>query len=258
MEIKNNILINIPHSSLNIPNEFFKRVLIDKLYLEEELELITDLYVEQLFESDLSYIIKANFSRIFCDIERFKDEEKEIMSKIGMGVVYTKTTKGDRLIKCDAEYENFVFENYYDVYHSKLNEVTEKIINKFGNCIIIDAHSFSEELLKRTNIKYSNLPDFCIGFEKDFFDEKIVDILKNTFEKHGFSVDFNNPYSGSIVPNNYYFSKDNRVKSVMVEINKNIYLDKNNMKNDRFEKVKDTICEAIQKIEELQIINIYK
>lgn len=241
MEIKNNILINIPHSSLNIPKLFKEKMLIDELYLKNEIEIITDLYVDELFFYENSYILKAEFSRIFCDVERFRDDKDEVMSKIGMGAIYTKTTKGDNLIKCDSGYKDFVLEKYYDVYHFNLNKITEEIIKKFGNCIIIDAHSFSEELLKRTNIKYNKLSDICIGFEEAFYDEKIISILKENFEKDGFSVDFNNPYSGSLVPNNYYFSKDNRVKSVMIEVNKNTYLDKNNMKNKNFNKVRNTI-----------------
>lgn len=253
MKLNNNILINIPHSSLYIPKLFIENLLIDEEYIKNELDLLTDLYVDKLFYDKRSYTIKANFSRLFCDVERFRNDKYEIMSKIGMGAIYIKTTKGDDLIKYDEEYKKFVLENYYDIYHSNLNKITEKIIEKYGKCIIIDAHSFSEELLKRTNVKYNILPDICIGFEEDFYDENIVNIFKQNFEKNSFTVDFNNPYKGSIVPNNYYHSKDHRVKSIMIEINKNVYLDENNMKNKNYNKVKNIISNSIIEIEKIKI-----
>jgi N-formylglutamate amidohydrolase len=54
--------------------------------------------------------------------------------------------------------------------------------------------------------------------------------MKNYFESIGFTVDKNNPFSGSIVPTKFY-RKDKRVKSIMIEINKKIYM-KNNIINE--------------------------
>jgi N-formylglutamate deformylase len=52
---------------------------------------------------------------------------------------------------------------------------------------------------------------------------ELVDIIKVRFEGAGFSVGVNNPYCGTLVPNNFY-GKDYRVKSVMIEINRHLYL----------------------------------
>jgi hypothetical protein len=43
-----------------------------------------------MFDSDQDDKIIAPFSRIFCDVERFSDDELEVMAKSGMGVLYEK------------------------------------------------------------------------------------------------------------------------------------------------------------------------
>jgi len=43
-----------------------------------------------------------------------------------------------------------------------------------------------------------------------------------------YKVTINSPYAGSLVPTKYYM-KDNRVKSVMLEVNKKLYLKEDNI-----------------------------
>ena len=50
-----------------------------------EMLKLTDWYTDDLFYSQDDEIIKADFSRIFCDPERFTDDALEIMAQHGMG-----------------------------------------------------------------------------------------------------------------------------------------------------------------------------
>ena len=36
---------------------------------------------------------------MFCDVEKYLDDSKEVMSKYGMGAVYTKDSNGKEFIK---------------------------------------------------------------------------------------------------------------------------------------------------------------
>ena len=103
-------------------------------------------------------------------------------------------------------------------------------------------------MLKRLGIPYKNSPDICIGFDDEFCDSDILNILKQHFEKNGLAVALNYPYVGSIVPNRYYNKKDSRVKSLMIEVNKSIYLDDNNQKNANYSKIKIIIQKEIKKV----------
>lgn len=246
--MENNILINIPHSSPFLPDEFLGRVLITSDELKDELELLTDKYTDDLFDFQNCSIVKANFSRLFCDVERFRDDSKERMSKIGMGAIYTNTSLGNTLISYGDEYKNNVLKEYYDSYHERLENTAKDILQRHNRCIIIDAHSFSVELVKRLGLEYEDSPDICIGFEKEFCDDVILEKIKSTFESKGLIVKYNYPYSGSIVPNSYYAKKDTRIKSFMIEVNKSVYLDKYNNKNEQYYKIKSVIAEVIESI----------
>jgi N-formylglutamate amidohydrolase len=118
----------------------------------------------------------------------------------------------------------------------------------------IDGHSFSKELvniIKKTD--KNDYPDFCIGYEKEFCDQKIIDVIVQAITEKGYTYAINYPYAGSIVPNKYYKEKNNNVKSVMIEVNKEMYMDtKTCRKNDKFDLVKQLLSEIITKIKDIK------
>lgn len=69
-------------------------------------------------------------------------------------------------------------------------------------------------------------------------------LVKNHFEKNGYSTEINIPYSGTIVPLQLYGNKN--ISSIMIEINKKTYM---NSKED-YKKLKETINELLAKIKE--------
>ena len=61
---------------------------------------MTDWFVDELFSSiqDVGGIsVVYNVSRLVVDPERFENDTEEIMSSKGMGVIYTKTSDGEKL-----------------------------------------------------------------------------------------------------------------------------------------------------------------
>ena len=94
----NNIVLHIPHSNLKIPCSFLKNVIIDKEVVENFNHAITDLYTSDLFGKNQYSKVIAKYSRIYCDVEKFADDNKEIMSKFGMGFIYTHTNNGIKFL----------------------------------------------------------------------------------------------------------------------------------------------------------------
>lgn len=129
------IIIHIPHASLKLPNIFYQRILIDKEQLEKENIFVSDYLVDKLISNQTKNIIKFNYSRLFCDVERFKDDDLEIMSKVGMGAIYEKDSNGNNFIKYDLKYKNLVLTKHYDKYHDDINQKVDNLLNKYGDVI---------------------------------------------------------------------------------------------------------------------------
>jgi N-formylglutamate amidohydrolase len=73
--LKNKIIRHIPHSSTNIP--LTEGFVVDEKYLANEMLKLTDWCTDDLFYSVDDEMVKAEFSRIFCDPERFTDDAQE-------------------------------------------------------------------------------------------------------------------------------------------------------------------------------------
>lgn len=80
------LILHIPHSSTKIP--IMEDYVVSYKTLDDEMLKLTDWYTDDLFYSSEDEMVVAEFSRIFCDPERFADDSMEIMAQYGMGVLY--------------------------------------------------------------------------------------------------------------------------------------------------------------------------
>ena len=76
--------------------------------------------------------------------------------------------------------------------------------------------------------------------------------LKNLFieffKEFNFTIKFNDPFNGSIVPHKYYY-KDRRVQSVMIEVRRDLYMDEQTeKKSSNFNEIKNILKKIIIKI----------
>ena len=216
------ILIHVPHSSLFIPEEYRKTTLVSQKELDEENSLMCDTGVLDLIPQALkSQTIVFPYSRLYCDVERLRDGN-EPMEAYGMGYIYTRSSKGNELFRPSEAHKKRINE-IYESHHSELNKKATEILNEYGKCLIIDLHSFSEEMVNRL-FGWTNFPDICIGTESNHYSEDIVKSMQEICDMFGLSTELNYPYSGSIVPSAYYGRRGTGIVSVMIEINKRVLL----------------------------------
>ena len=78
-----------------------------------------------------------------------------------MGVIYTKDLEGKTFIKPNKQYKKDVINNYYQQYHKNLTETIKRTL-KNNTVVLVDCHSFSNEMLKCFG-EISHAPDICIG-----------------------------------------------------------------------------------------------
>jgi N-formylglutamate amidohydrolase len=74
---------------------------------------------------------------------------------------------------------------------------------------------------------------------------RVCDAIVGVIEDEGHSVDVDAPFAGALVPLSAY-QKDRRVLSVMIEVNRRLYMDEHSgVKRHDFEKVRATLGQII-------------
>lgn len=217
----------------------------DKATLDKEVLKLTDWYTDDLFHSAFDDMIIADFSRIFCDPERFTDDTQEIMAQYGMGVLYEKSDEGEIIRNITPDLRERILNEYYWKHHNRLNQAVSKQLKLYGKVLIIDCHSFKNSPLKRNLNQEINRPDFNIGTDSFHTPQKLIDISVDFFNKLGYSLGIDWPYSGSIVPIEHY-KKTKSVNSIMLEVNKKLYLNQfTNEKSNNYFEIKRIIQQFI-------------
>ena len=217
------MILHIPHHSTVIPKEYRDLFVISDEQLAIELQLMTDHDTDKMFSIEHPDItsVMATVSRLLVDNERFREDTQESMSEKGMGAIYTLRQDGTELKKFTEEQKETLLTTFYDPHHKALKEAVQNELDANGQSLIIDCHSFPNKPLPYEKTQETRNVDFCLGFD-DFHAprELIVDVCR-FLEIKGYSYQCNYPFSGSIVPNQYY-KKDQRVSSLMIEVNRDL------------------------------------
>ena len=237
------LILHIPHSSTNIP--FKDGYIVSDEILNQEILKLTDWYTDELFHSSKDILIRADFSRIFCDPERFTDDEQEVMAKFGMGVLYEKNDEGEIIRKVDSELRERILSEYYWKHHDQFSQAVKNQLNQFDTALIIDCHSYPNAPLKRDLNKDADRPDFNIGTDSFHTPQKLIDISEEFFKEKGYSLGIDWPYAGSIVPLEFYRQND-KVNTLMLEINRKLYLNEpTNEKSENFQEIQKVTHEFL-------------
>lgn len=245
------LLVHIPHSSTYIPPEMKARFLLSEKDLQKELLRMTDRYTDELFScvAELGGIlIVYNYSRLVLDPERFRDDKKEVMAAKGMGVIYTKDSNGRKLREINEKERNLLLQKIYDPYHNAITKEVQGLLAKFGECLIIDTHSFPAIPLPYENCQENKRPQICIGTDLFHTPEDLVQLIQNFFEEINLATEINKPFPGCYVPIKF-LHQEKRVKSIMIEINRELYMDEAiGEKNDSFVEIRSNIRSLINQI----------
>ena len=197
METFNKIILNIPHDGTEQTTGKWKG------NIEQHIKKWHDTKVRQIFLPYIDKAVSVPFckSRFDCDVERL---ENDPLKEMGQGIYYTKFED------CTRKYN---FDEHKHAVEDWLLHRYAIIANLVPNSLIIDCHSFPSEVCEDIDIN--------IGFNEDFSKPSaaFITFLADFFEQYGYKVGINKPYSNSITP-----TQELAYKSVMIELNKKIYL----------------------------------
>lgn len=217
------MILHIPHSSKLIPRKFRDQFVLSDDDLAAELTLMTDAFTDELFSLKDARTLRFPISRLLVDVERFPDDTEEPMSKVGMGMIYTRTAGGKNLKRALHAQERSLLVSLYETHHQVLQTQVEKELETRGKALIIDCHSFPSHPLPCDRDQSRPRPEFCIGTDPFHTPTALAKASELHLKEMGYSVRLNQPYGGTMVPLRFY-QKDRRVASIMIEINRSLYL----------------------------------
>lgn len=188
--------------------------------LDSEERLLIDYYTDDLFvpqkEIHNVYSVVFPWCRLYCDVERLINDPLE---EYGLGICYSRTIEdSENKMSVRRSFDTPVnaFNHYVD-YHSS---VSKKLNGMGDGTLLIDCHSFSS-IPNLLNSNPSEI-DICIGYNDDMTcpDIEVINNIVRYFEYQGYRVGINRPFSNSKT-----FFVLSKYHSVMIEINKSIYMD---------------------------------
>ena len=241
-----NLILHIPHASLRIPD--YGQYLLPPEEVDAEAIYLTDLYTDQLFlPAQGDAVIQADFCRVYCDVERFDHDALEPMSKFGMGATYLRCDDGRTLRDLSPTERDTIMQNCYYPHHERLTAAVDAKILRTGEARIIDCHSFPDKPLRCSQYQGDAKFDFNIGTDAFHTPLEWVEASVKFFAYRGFRLGIDEPYAGSIVPIKHY-NKDNRVKSIMLEINRNLYMNEDYTRGSRFVEIQGIVSDFLSMI----------
>jgi len=217
------IAAHIPHAGTVIPTAVLDQFITCPDELWRDVVSLTDWYTHELFGLPGIAVSQTPISRIVLDLERYSDDTLEEKAAFGQGVIYTHNTLGEKIRRELSQAERqLLLDNYYRPWHLQLEMNVEQQLERWGHCLLLDCHSFPDEPFGHEDDHGIRRPDICLGIDNRNTPQWLIDSCTNLFQKRGYTIEINFPYSGCLVPERYY--GDNRVPSIMLEINRRLYL----------------------------------
>ena len=245
------IVLHIPHSG----TEFFGDDVKYKDTFIQNARSVIDWYTDKLFSPDTENNkitpIVFPFCRTVCDVERMIDDP---MEEKNLGICYDSHSlmpiNGFFKVEGGKSIERYRMKDislrHYLAHHHKM----EDILLQNKGALLIDCHSFSPHrtVINSEDLRDSEISevDICIGYNEDKSKPKdfVIQSIRNHFASFGYRVAINTPFSNAKT-----FNSVTEYKSVMIEVNKNLYMNESTLEpNDNFDNLHQQILALYDKL----------
>lgn len=220
------VVLHVPHSSRRVPAAVRAGITLDDRALEGELDHLTDAHTARLAEEAARtagiapWRFVNRLSRLVVDPERFPDEREEMLA-VGMGAVYTSTTRRTPLRPADTDPRPLVA-RYFHPYAEAMTAAVADRLAVTGRAVVIDVHSYPTVRLPYELHGEGPRPPVCLGTDAFHTPAELVDRAREAFAGLG-TVGIDSPFSGAYVPLRFH-GRDPRVTALMVEIRRDTYM----------------------------------
>ncbi|MFF4751052.1 N-formylglutamate amidohydrolase [Streptomyces sp. NPDC002514] len=220
------VILHVPHSARTVPAAVRAGIVLDDAALERELDDITDAHTAELAEAAAAlagrtpWLFVNRLSRLVVDPERFPDEREEMLA-VGMGAVYTGTTRRGTLRAGDGD-PGPLIERYFRPYARAMTETVRDRLAATGRAVVIDVHSYPTEPLPYELHGGGSRPPVCLGTDAFHTPAALAELARAAFAGCG-GTELDTPFAGTYVPLEFYGTEP-RVAALMVEIRRDGYM----------------------------------
>lgn len=225
-------------------------------YLEEFYSAAPELGATMLYALFPNTYIDSNRSELDIDPEVLDGEwpvPLQLTSTTGLGLIKAKSRYGEPFHEGKLPVADVMarLENYHRPYHAELKDNIERMHKAWGFVYQISCHCMSAIGAPTHPDPGQPRADFCIGnLDGKTASSEFMDFLKHTIEDLGYSCSVNMPYTGGEL-NRRYGDPEAGIESVMLEINKKLFIDiKTFKKTENFEKVRTDLKAFMAKVSE--------
>ena len=231
------VLLSVPHAGRDYPADVY-----DALRLHPgALVRLEDRYADLLARRSIQLgqpVIMANRARAWIDLNR---DEQDIDAEMvqgavradypapgvkqrgGLGLIPRRLSGDGDLWKRQftrAEVEHRIT-SLHQPYHEAINEVLERMRQRFGVAILLDLHSMPPIRSAVTG----PAPQFVIGdrFGKSAASQ-YAELLMSRLQAHGFLAALNHPYAGAYILRRHAKPRAN-IHAIQLEVDRSLYLD---------------------------------
>ena len=214
-----------------------------------------DYLISDVFEfNDLTYSkIKANYSRHVIDLNRPADGQALYQNQTETELCPTTTFAFKKIYKDgfepnQAEIQRRI-ELYWRPYHEQLTELIQAAKEKYGFCLLLDAHSIDDEVPRFFN---GRLPDINIGtYAGQSCLQPVEEVLLDELAaQNEFTYINNGRFKGGFITR-HYGRPDHQIHAIQLEHAKSCYLEPNKGLSNQSKRLNQFWSQAIKRVLEL-------
>ena len=256
-------VFNSPHSGRDFPEDFLRQSRLPLMTLRKS----EDCFVDELFLSCVEHgapMLRALAPRSYVDLNRepYELDPRMFSSDLpgyantgsprvagGLGTIPRIVSEGEDIYRGRIDFADARrrIEQIYIPYHRTLSALTNAVLSKAGEVLLVDCHSMPASATAHVVPSAAGSVDVVLG---DRFGascaEDISAFVEERLQRHGLRVLRNKPYAGGFITQNHGAPHRGQ-HALQVEINRSLYMNETTLeKTSGFHYVRAVIEDMVK------------
>lgn len=233
------VVVEVPHAGLLVDATCLSTLLVSARALARDADLYVDELVPEAAEAGATVLL-AHTSRYFIDLNRRADEvdRHAVEGATGQdaphGLIWHRATDGERALPAPlprAELERRLA-LIYRPYHAALQGLLEEKRRRFGQVILICAHSMPSVSLSFATGREVPRADIVPGTRnRTSAAGAVIETVDRFARTSGFSVRHDDPYRGGY-STQHYGAPAQGVHAVQIEVARRLYMNEASLRSE--------------------------